>query len=225
MVSFLLDYYIFGRRRRYTIGRYPDLTASAARDEAIKLRAMIRAGRDPMEERSQSREEPTLGHLATEYRESEAFRRLRPRTGKDYGRMLDKVICPKLGSHRLRAIGRRDIEKFHASLKETPYQANRVLALLSAMFNYAIEQKQIAENPARGVKKFSEEKRETWLSIDQIQKFREALDAYKDQSAANCLRLLLLTGSRAGEALRAEWKEFDTRRVDKTESPHEAEKD
>lgn len=150
VVSFLLDYYIFGRRRRYTIGRYPDLTASGARDEAIKLRAMIRAGRDPMEERSQSREEPTLGHLATEYRESEAFRRLRPRTGKDYGRMLDKVICPKLGGHRLKAIGRRDIEKFHASLKETPYQANRVLALLSAMFNYAIEQKQIAENPARG---------------------------------------------------------------------------
>jgi integrase len=56
--------------------------------------------------------------------------------------------------------------------------------------------------------------------VDQIQKFREALDAYQDQSAANCLRLLLLTGSRAGETLRAEWKEFDLTRGVWTKPSH-----
>ncbi len=80
------------------------------------------------------------------------------------------------------------------------------------MFNFAIEAKWMVENPAKGIQKFTEEKRENWLSVEQIQRFREALDAYKDQSAANCLRILLLTGSRAGEALRAEWKEFDLQR-------------
>ncbi len=52
-ISFILDYRIFGRQRRYTIGRYPVLTATAARDEARELWAKIRAGRDPMEERNQ----------------------------------------------------------------------------------------------------------------------------------------------------------------------------
>jgi integrase len=209
VTSFILDYRIFGRQRRYTIGRYPEMTSTAARIEAGELRAMIRAGRDPMEERNQRRGEPTLGDLATAYMESEAEGKKRPHTVRDDKRMVEKIIRPKLGGHRLKAIGKRDVEALHGSLKTTPYQANRVLALLSAMFNFAIEAKWRADNPCKGVKKFTEEKRESWLSVEQIQRFREGLDKYKDQSAANCLRLLLLTGSRAGEALRAEWIEFD----------------
>lgn len=220
VVSFILDYRIFGRRRRYTIGRYPDLTATAARVEAGELRARIRAGHDPMEERHQMRGEPSLADLVTAYRESEAYQRLRPLSRRNYKQMLDTIVTPKLGNLRLKAIGKRDIEGLHASLKATPYHANRVLSLLSRMFNFAIENKTIVENPAKGVKKFAEEKRESWLSVEQIQKFREALDAYQDQSAANCLRLLLLTGSRAGETLRAEWKEFDLTRGVWTKPSH-----
>ncbi len=134
--------------------------------------------------------------------------------------MIRRLIKPALGNRRLKAIGKRDIETLHASLKATPYQANRALALLSKIFNFAIEGKLITENPVKGVNKFVEEKRENWLSVEQIQKFREALDTYKDQSAANCLRLLLLTGSRAGEALRAEWREFDLTRGVWTKPSH-----
>lgn len=220
VVSFILDYRIFGRRRRYTIGRYPDLTATAARVEAGELRARIRAGHDLMEERHQMRGEPSLADLVTAYKESEAYQRLRPLSRRNYKQMLDTIVTPKLGNLRLKAIGKRDIEGLHASLKATPYHANRVLSLLSRMFNFAIENKTIVENPAKGVKKFAEEKRESWLSVEQIQKFREALDAYQDQSAANCLRLLLLTGSRAGETLRAEWKEFDLTRGVWTKPSH-----
>jgi integrase len=210
VISFILDYRIHGRHRRYTIGRYPDeYSATAARTKAGELRRRIREGHDPMEERNQSRLEPTLGDLVTEYLQSETELKKRPRTVREDKRMVEKFIRPKLGSHRLKAIGTRDVEGLHASLKATPYQANRVLALLSAIFNFAIKARLITENPAKGVKKFTEERRENWLSVDQIQRFREALDSYKDQSASNCLRLLLLTGSRAGEALSAEWKEFD----------------
>jgi integrase len=221
VISFILDYRtVHGRRhRRYTIGGHPELTVTAARIEASELRAKIRKGGDPMEDRNKMRSDPTMNDLVTDYKESESFQRLRPHTRRDYERMLKKIIS-KLGSLRLNAIGKRDIERLHASFKATPYQANRILALLSKMFNYALEAKRIAENPARGVKKFSEEKREKWLSVEQIQRFREALDKYKDQSAANCLRLLLLTGSRAGEALRAEWQEFDLTRGVWTKPTH-----
>ena len=220
IISFILDYRIFGRQRRYTIGRYPELTATAARIDAGELRAKIRAGHDPMEERLQRRSEPTLGDLATEYLESARLRSKRPNTVRDYTRMIDKIVRPELGSLRLKAIGRRDVEALHGTLKNTPYQANRVLALLSSMFNLAIEERWILENPAKGVKKFHEEKRENWLSVDQIQRFREALDQYNDQSAANALRLLLLTGSRAGEVLKATWEEFDLQRGVWTKPSH-----
>lgn len=220
IISFILDYRIFGRQRRYTIGRYPELTATAARIDAGELRAKIRAGHDPMEERLQSRSEPTLEDLATAYLESARLRSKRPNTVRDYTRMIDKIVRPELGSLRLKAIGRRDVEALHGTLKDTPYQANRVLALMSSMFNLAIEEKWIIENPAKGVKKFHEEKRENWLSVDQIRCFREALDQYNDQNAANALRLLLLTGSRAGEVLKATWEEFDLQRGVWTKPSH-----
>jgi integrase len=59
------------------------------------------------------------------------------------------------------------------------------------------------------VERYHEDRRERWLSTDELSKFAQALDAYHDQDAANALRLLLLTGSRAGEVLKSEWKQFD----------------
>lgn len=222
--TFIFDYRSRHAHRKFSIGQHPTWSLEAARKEARELKTVVDKGGDPQAEKSQLRSEPNFDDLAKDYRESKDFRGLRERTRKDYERMIDKIICPNVGSLRLGAIAKRNVDMLHASLKETPYQGNRVLALLSAIFNFGMNdekwKKWIVENPARGVKKFTEEKRENWLSVGQIQKFREALDAYHDQSAANCLRLLLLTGSRAGETLRAEWKEFDLTRGVWTKPSH-----
>ena len=73
--------------------------------------------------------------------ESGAESKKRPSTRRNDHLMLNSIILPRLGKRRLKAIGGQDIEKLHSSLKATPYQANRVLELLSAMFNYAIKEK------------------------------------------------------------------------------------
>jgi integrase len=209
VTSFILDYRIFGRQRRYTIGRYPEMKVAEARAEAGELRARIRDGHDPMEERNKSRLEATLGDLAAEYLERYAIPNKRATSLRNDRQMIDNIIRPRLGKLRLKAVGKRDIEALHLSLNGRPYAANRLLALLSKMFNLAIEWKLTADNPARGIRRFQEEKRERWLTTKEIQQFREALDSYPDQNAANALRLLLLTGSREGEVLKAEWGQFD----------------
>jgi len=222
--TFIFDYRSRDAHRKYRIGQHPAWSLEAARREARELKTIVDKGGDPQGEKNQLRSEPTFDDLAKDYRENKDFLRLREHSRKDYGRLIDKIICPNIGALRLGAISKRNVDQLHSSLKETPYQGNRVLAVLSAIFNFGLNdekwKKWIVENPARGVKKFAEEKRENWLSVDQIQKFREALDAYRDQSAANCLRLLLLTGSRAGETLRAEWKEFDLTRGVWTKPSH-----
>jgi integrase len=209
VMSFILDYYVAGRRRRYTIGRHPEMTASVARARAEALRVRIRDGHDPMEERVQSRVEPTVQDLSAEYLERYAVPNKRPSSLRNDRQMIEGIVVPHIGKLRLKAVGKRDLELLHQSLKATPYRANRVLALLSTMFNYALSHKWLIENPARGIEKFPEEKREFWLTVDQIQKLREALDSYSDQNAANALRLLLFTGSREGEVLKADWEQFD----------------
>lgn len=220
VTSFILDYRISGRQRRYTIGRHPELTVAAARVEAGELRARIRDGHDPMEERHQSRQEPTLDDLATEYMDRYAVPNKRPTSLRNDREMIANVIRPQIGKLRLKAVGRQDTEALHLSRKATPYAANRLLSLLSKMFNLGIQWKWTTENPARSVPRFPEGKRERWLTSKEIQKFREALDSYADQNAANALRLLILTGSREGEVLKAEWEQFDFERGVWTKPSH-----
>src|SRR5215208_3254843 len=51
--SFVMDYRIGPKQRRYTIGRWPDWSALAAVQEARKLRQRIDRGEDPLAERNE----------------------------------------------------------------------------------------------------------------------------------------------------------------------------
>jgi integrase len=210
-VTFVLDYYFRGKKRRYRIGRHPEYTADDARKEAMALKVDITNGHDPLAERHEWKSDPTLASLADSWLK-DAEGRKRESSLRDDRRMLTKIILPEIGERRLDEITEKQIVKLHESLRSTPYQGNRCLALVSSIFNYGIEQKLIDSNPAKGIKKFKENKRERWLTVEELQKFREALDKYKNQSAANVVRLLILTGSRASEVLKARWEEFDLQR-------------
>src|ERR1035441_5598743 len=178
VVSFVLGYRMHGRQRRCTIGRHPELTTTAAREEALDLLKRIRKGHDPLDERQQSRTEPTLNDLASEYLDRYAQVHKRARSVGEDRRMIDAIIRPRIGSLRLQGVGKRDIEGLHASLKATPYQANRVLALLSKMFSIAVEGGCRGDNPEEGAPRFDEERRERWLQGEDLQRFAQTLDAF-----------------------------------------------
>ena len=220
IISFVLEYRFHGRKRRYTIGRHPELTATAARERAMQLRVGLIDGYDPLEARQQDRLEPTVNDLATEYLERHAVIHKRASSVRNDREMINNIIRPALGSLRLQAVGKRDLETLHASFKATPYRANRVLALLSKMFSLAAEWEWVSVNPAHGIQRFQEDKRERWLTTQELHRFTKALDAYPDQNAADALRLLLLTGAREGEVLKAEWPQFDLQRGVWTKPSH-----
>jgi integrase len=213
-IAFVLNYHIRRRERRYTIGRHPELSVAEARDEAIELRKQIKKGRDPLEARVSDREAPTMKELADDYFEFYANKNKRASSIRNDRQMLENVILPKFGRHSVSAITHRDIESLHSSLRGTPYQANRVLSLLSKMFSLANEwhaQNPVwrADNPVANVEHFPEQKRERWLREDEIGRLTEALAKHPNQDAANAIRLVLLTGSRKGEVLNSSWEQFD----------------
>ncbi len=53
--SFMFDYRVAGRQRRFTIGRWPEWSVTAARDRAKILRRDMDSGQDPMAEREDAR--------------------------------------------------------------------------------------------------------------------------------------------------------------------------
>ncbi|MGE5110635.1 MAG: tyrosine-type recombinase/integrase, partial [Acidobacteriaceae bacterium] len=155
------------------------------------------------------REAPTVKELSDLYMADDEIQKKSSNTKRNEKQMLDSIIIPSLGTRKAGSITRQDISKLHASLKATPYRANRVAALLSTMFSFAKEQRICQENPVKGVKKYHEEKRNRWLTPEEMSSLANAISNYPDQNAADCIRLLMLTGAREGEALNATWKEFD----------------
>jgi integrase len=209
-----------GEDRRIKIGRYPAFSPTQARNRAVKLQNAVENGIDPLLEKQREQEAPTMGELIAAYQKDPDVLKKRPPTLRNERQMFKNIIKPHLATRRVGAITRTELATLHKSLEGTPYAANRVLALLSTVFTFAEREKWRADNPAKGIKKFPEEKRERWLTEDEMKRLSAALDSYSDQTAANAIRLLLLTGSRESEVLQATWEEFDLERGVWTKPSH-----
>ncbi|HAU28672.1 MAG TPA: site-specific integrase [Rhodospirillaceae bacterium] len=218
--SYVLRYRVHGRSRSYTIAPCSVMVPDTARKRARELLGDIERGHDPAEVRQSKRNAPTVDMLAADYIERHAMPNKRERSRKADEAMLELHIRPALGKIKVADVSRRDIEKLHISLQDTPYQANRVLALLSKMFSLAVAWGWRADNPVRGVPKYQEEKRERWLDDKELAILMAALEEHSESASAAAIRFLILTGARRSEVLNAEWNQFDLERAVWIKSSH-----
>jgi integrase len=210
--SFILNYRIrSGRERRYTIGGWPDWTATDARTEARRLRHLIDKGGDPLADLEAQREAPTVGELCDRF-ETEHLPRLRASSAADYKRMLNSHIRPHFGVHiKVQDVGFGDIDALHRKITKAGHlhRANRTIAVVSKMFALAVRWAMRPDNPCKHVERNQETKRKRYLSADELVRLTTALASHPDKQTANTIRLLLLTGARRGEVLAAKWADVD----------------
>jgi integrase len=207
--AFILNFHVNKRERRITIGKWPAWSAAAAREKARELRRLVDQGIDPLDERIERREAPTVGDLWLEY-EKVHFPTLSPRSQTDQKGMWANHILPELYPIPLRELSSRQIDRLHAKISEgTPTRANRVLEVLRKAINLAIRWEWIEKNPADGFRRNSEHAREKYLTTEEYERVFAALENMKNQKAANAVRLLILTGARRGEVLGLEWEDLD----------------
>lgn len=207
--SFIWEGRVRGRPRRITIGAYPALSVLVARKEAIKIRAAIAEGRDPSLEREAQRKEPTFGDLADAYMERHA--KSHKRSWKRDAQMIDGYLS-KWKTRRLSDVSLDDVARLHDRLgKENGrYAANRTLALLRSMFNLGRHWRlYLGPNPTGGIKMFREEKRERFLSPDELKRVNEALAEEPHEYWRAYFPLSLLLGTRRSELLSARWADID----------------
>lgn len=211
-----------GASRRLTIGQHgPLLTFDQAKKHARAMLADAMRGEDPVEVRKAARRAPSVADLAADYLERHAVPKKRPKSVRDDRSMLDNIVLPKLGAKKVVSVGRRDIEAIHIAMRDRPYQANRVLSLLSKLFNLAVEWGWRPDNPVKGIERFDEQKRDRWLSDDELRRLCTALDEHPNARAANAVRLQLLTGARLGEVLASRKEDFDLGRGVWTKPSHQ----
>ena len=219
--SFFLEYR-FGeaeerRNRVLTIGKYPTVSLTEARSIASQSLSQIEQDIDPatqkLTKKIADRNALTVGDLVEEYIEKWAKVKKKERSWKEDERLLNKDILPVIGRKKAKDIRRRDIVLLLDAIVErgATITANRVLAVTRKMFNFAVGRDIIDASPCVQIPAPSKEnRRERYLSEDEIKVFWEKLDDAKmSQEIRLALKFLLVTGQRKNEALGAEWSEFD----------------
>jgi integrase len=205
-----------GRQVKMKLGVHGTVTAERAREIAAGELGKIAGGDDPAEEKRQAKAAetkrlaiPTVAQLCDRYLAEHAEIHKRQISVRDDRAMIEKIIKPAIGSKRLPDVEKTDIEALHRNMRETPYRANRALALLSKMFTLAMSWKLCQDNPVKFVQRYDEQPRERYLSPAELGRLATALAAHPNQVTANAIRLLLLTGARRGEVLAMTWKQVD----------------
>jgi len=233
-----------GRLRRMTIGRHGSpWTPDTARDEARRILGIKASGEDPAETKQQRRKASTMADLCDDYLSDAKAGKLltRRRAAKkdstlatDEGRIV-RHIKPLLGRLPVAAVTRNDVEGFMhdvASGKTAANQssgklrgttlvtggrgtASRTVGLLGAIFTYAVRQGLRPDNPAQGVVRFADGRRNRRLTDDEYRSLGHGLSRSAETiwpPALAASLFLALTGWRSGEAIGLEWSAVDLER-------------
>ena len=230
-----------GRQRWFTIGRHGSpWTPDTAREEARRLLGDVARRQDPAAAKKAIRNALTVSELCHAYlSDAEKGRVLtRRRLAKkastlafDRGR-IERHIEPLLGRLAVSAVTHEDIERFMhdvadgktaAKIKTRKYglanvrggkaTAARTVGLLGAIFAYAVKHRLRPDNPAHGISRYADTKRERRLTDEEYKALHLALlESHKAGVwpwAIGLVRFLALTGWRSGEALALQWSELD----------------
>ena len=217
--SWAVRYRADGAPRKLTLGSYPAVDLATARKRAQEALGDLAGGVDPAARKKAAKEARRAAQstadrveaVAALFVERYAKRSVGPLWARETERLLKIEVIPKLGSKRLGDVGRADIHNLLDSIVDrgSPYTANRTLAVLRRMCNWAIERGIIANSPVEKIKPQAvETARDRVLSDDEIRLAWRAFDKI-EWPFGPIAKLLLLTGARRDEIAEGRWNEID----------------
>ena len=205
--SFIVEGRVNGRVRRITLGKHPVMSVAKARAAALKMKGDMADGIDPT---TVETEAISFAALVADYIDH-AKQHGKKTWAQDESAL--KLYIPKgWNTRRLSDISRDDVVKLHGHVgeKNGKYASNRLVALVRAMFNFAIDELKTfkGDNPAARIKLFKEKPRERFLSPEELVRVNDALLA-EPEPWRSYFPLVLLTGTRRMELLTAKWENID----------------
>lgn len=195
---------IAGKPERVTLGRFPGVSVEQARKLALKVLAEVADGSNPAAVKRSHRAELTFGDLFDEYL---IHAKTEKRSWRDDESRYNVWVKPVLGKLKLRNVTPESVKRVRDTVTKAgkPSTANRVVALVSAVFSWGVRESRCAHNPARGTRRNREYSRERFLQPNELPCFFEALAQEPNTTLRDFILMALLTGQRRGNVLAMRW--------------------
>ena len=209
-----------GRRRDIGLGGYPTISLAQARRRASDNREAIGNGRDPIAEKRRP-STPTFSEAAHAVYEANRPRWRNGSHTRAWIQTLERHAFPKIGSKPIDALSRTDVLAVLTPIWSTkPETARRVRQRMRTIFKWAMANELIEANPAGeaidgalpSMPKVKAHLRA--LPYQEVGMALKIVDASQTSPASkHCLKFLVLTAARSGEARGATWDEIDLARA------------
>ena len=226
------------KHHRYTIGPWPAIRLTQAREEARKVKAEVRAGIDPKVARAgeqtaarakaQANARSTFQAIAENYINRECSRLKR---GREYDAAIRRELLPTWGARPIADLRRPHLIELTDALLDAgkPMAAYRVYEIAKRILNWAVERGEIEASPFATMKPPAPKvMRDRVLKPEEIKPVWEAWGAM-DYPFGPLGKLLLMTAQRLNEVARMQWSEINRNNslwviaADRTKSGRETE--
>lgn len=203
-------------KRRLALGSFPAVTVEQARKLAREKLALVTMGADPADALREEKATRSVASVFEQFLAEHVRAKLKPGTVRCYEQQAAAHILPALGKLKITEVSARQVSGLHHSLRQTPYQANRVLSTLSKFFNWCEMAgfRDRGTNPVFGVERFKESKRTIFMGKAEVEAIGATiarLEASGELSpiAAGVFKVLIFTGARCGEVTTLKWSYLD----------------
>ncbi|HEX9791193.1 MAG TPA: integrase family protein, partial [Kiloniellales bacterium] len=176
--SYTCHYRLHGKLRRDTLGKVGVFSLKDARDEARQRILKAQGGVDPRPLKFKA-ERDSVQSVVEEFIERHAKRH--NRTWRETKRLFEREVLPKWGDRPLRSIARRDVIALLDDIADrpAPIMANRTLAAVRKLFNWALSRDILDASPVTKVTGPGKEtRRDRVLSEDEVRAIWNAATEY-----------------------------------------------
>ena len=162
--------------RRYTIAAVGKITPERARARAKVILAAVAHGHDPANQKATEGGTPTVAQLADRFMADHVRPKRKAGTAEFYRDILDRIVKPALGTTKDDKLTRLQVGRLHSSLADTPsgqshagggWQHLRIRGPRGIVPE--------GTNPARGIAKFKESRRERFLTAEDLERLGRAI--------------------------------------------------
>lgn len=207
---------INGRRHDIGLGGFPLVTLAEARDAAFENRRLARRGGDPLADKRKAKV-PTFREAAVRTFEANRPRWRNAKHVASWMQMLEKRALPVIGAMRVDRITREDVLRILTPIwTKHPEVARKTRQRIRAVLAWAqahgyVEHNAAGEGIDGALPTMPKQKRHyRALPYQDVAAALATVEASRASLAAKlCLRFVVLTACRSGEARAATWSEID----------------